>query len=116
MGGGYESKFKIIFLVGRGGEGGWAGWVSEGWGWKVLELVKYLSRNPNLKKDFFFGGGGGGWGGGAREGRGARGSDVFYKESKSKIFFWGGGRGGGRRGVGEWEARVGKFLLLSVRI
>ena len=43
--------------------------------------MNYFTRNPNVIKKtfiylFFF------WGGGGGEGRGARVSDFFYKESK----------------------------------
>ena len=54
-----------------------------------LQLVNFFTKNPNLKiidkqikKSFSFGGGG------------ARVSDSFYKEFKSKVFF-SDGRGGG---------------------
>ena len=66
----------------------------------VLELVKFISRNPNLKKDFFF------WGEGEKEGGEGLEEVIFlYRESKSKkrlLFFLWGGRGGegGRWGRG----------------
>ena len=92
----------------------------QGVGWVVLELVNFLSRIPNLKKDFF-GGGRRGEGGGELEE-----VNCFYKNPNLKIniyifFFFGGGGwwgwgGGGEVGWGQWEARVNKYLLLSTRI
>ena len=55
--------------------------------------MKFLKES--ISKFFCFGGGGGGCGG-----RGARVSELFYKESPNlRFFFLGGGGGGGRRTV-----------------
>ena len=66
--------------MGLGGAGG---------GWS--KLISF-TMNPNLKiKKTFLGGGGMGMGevdgGGEESGGGARVSNIFHKESKSKIFF-----------------------------
>ena len=76
-----------------GGGGGGGGGGSGVWG-EARVREYFFTKNPNFKGNIFF------WGG-----EGARASDFFYKESKSKIFFggWvGWGKGGGAGSVSDF--------------
>ena len=109
----------ILFFGGAGGQGEWArvnDFFSKNpnggvWGARVSEFFFKESKSKKRKNIFFFffffflgGGGGAGAGGGALEEL-----NFFYKESKFKTFFLAGGEG-----LGDWEARVREFFLLSI--
>ena len=85
---GSKSKKKCFSRVG-GGAGGGGGRGDYG-------KCKIFTKNQVKKKSYlcFFGEGGGG------VGLGAKVSDFFYKESKSKIKKWGRWRSGGGGGGG----------------